>query len=233
MKTAMTFMVLAFALRAAGGEIIVQKIRGDVSVRHGVTEVWSRVAQGDVLKPDDTMKTGAKGSAVLVTTAAGNSGARKTITLPAEVIVDLSDIRELSQEELMLKLTMEKVRASSYQWKNEELRIPNAAAVHGSDLSPSVLKESDSAIGILQMNGARVLFDNGFYATCALKGLEVFRRYPTLGTEFRNRLLVAQALEKAELRGEALSEYGALSTMDGLTPEQQGVVRAKMQALRK
>ncbi|MEW6510826.1 MAG: hypothetical protein AB1428_07695 [Bacteroidota bacterium] len=234
MKTAMAIVALAFSLQATAGEIIVQKIRGDVSVRHGVTEVWSRVAQGDVLKPDDTMKTGAKGSAVLVTTAEENySGARKTITLPAEVIVDLSDIRELSQEELMLKLTMEKVRASSYQWKNEELRIPNAAAVHGSDLSPSALKESDSAIGILQMNGARVLFDNGFYATCALKGLEVFRRYPTLGTEFRNRLLVAQALEKAELRGEALGEYGALSTMEGLTPEQQGIVKGKMQALRR
>jgi len=31
----------------------------------------------------------------------------------------------------MLKLTMEKVRASSYKWKEEELRIPDAAVVHG------------------------------------------------------------------------------------------------------
>jgi hypothetical protein len=216
------------------GTIVVHRVQGDVSVRHGVTEVWTKVAVGDVLRPDDTMKTGRKGSAVLVANAVTeNVPGQKTISLPAEVIVDISDIRDLSQEELMLKLTMEKVRSSSYQWKMEDLHIPAAAAVHGTDRSPESLGESDAAMGTLQLNGARVLFDNGFFATCALKGMEVFRRCPSLAADFKSRLMVAESLEKAELRGEAISEYGALSGMAGLSQGQLSLVNAKLRSLRK
>ena len=132
----------------------------------------------------------------------------KRITLPPEVIVDLSDVRELTQEELMLKLTMERVRASSYQWKNDDLHIPNAAVVHGTDRATgAALADNDPQSGILLWNGARVLYDNGFYSTCALKAMELFRLYPSVGAKFENHLMAAEALEKASLRGEALSEY--------------------------
>jgi hypothetical protein len=233
MKQILTVAAMLWALEARAGDVIVRKVHGDVAVRHGVTEMWTTVAGGDVLRPDDTMRTGKKGAAVISTTVAGDGGAtQKTITVPAEVIVDISDIRELSQEELMLKLTMEKVRSSSYQWKNDELHIPNAAAVHGADASPESIAPEDITTGILQMNGARLLFDNGFFATCALKGLEVFRQFPALAGEFDNHFLVAQALERANLRGEALSEYGALSSADGLTPGQRSMVRARIAKLR-
>jgi hypothetical protein len=219
------------AVTALAGEIVVHRVNGDVSIRHGVTEVWTRVAPGDVLRPDDTMRTGKGGSAVV--TAETEHAGKKTMSLPAEVIVDVSDIRELTREELMLKLTMEKVRASSYEWRNEELHIPNAAVVHGSDAAPAGLKEGDSATGMFQLNGARVLFDNGFFATCALRGLEVFRQFPGLGADFRQRMMVAEALERANLKGEALSEYGTVAAFPHLTPEQQERVKGKMESLRK
>ncbi len=235
MKTALVMAALFLAARATAGDIVVQKMQGVVSVRHGVTEVWTKVAPGDVLRPDDTMKTGKKGSAVIVVSSAtAGAGTGKTVLLPGDVIVDMSDIRDLSQEELMLKLTMEKVRASSYQWKSDDLRIPSAAVVHGADKSPDpALSESDPATGVLQLNGAHVLFENGFFATCALKGMEVFRLYPPLGKEFRSRMMVAEALERASLRGEAVNEYAAISQLDGITAEQQALVHTRIEALRK
>ncbi len=233
MKTALVIAVLFLAVRAAAGDIVIQKMQGEVSVRHGVTETWTKVAPGDVLRPDDTMKTGKKGSALIVVSPAA-AGAVKTVLLPGDVIVDMSDIRDLSQEELMLKLTMEKVRASSYQWKSDDLRIPSAAVVHGADKSTGAnLSESDPATGVLELNGAHVLFENGFFATCALIGMEVFRLYPPLGKEFRNRMMVAEALDKAKLRGEAVNEYGAISTLEGITPVQQALVHTRIEALRK
>jgi hypothetical protein len=233
MKTALVAAVLFFAVRATAGEIVVQKMQGAVSVRHGVTETWTKVAPGDVLRPDDTMKTGKKGSAVIVVPSS-TAGASRTVVLPGEVIVDMSDIRDLTQEELMLKLTMEKVRASSYQWKSDDLRIPSAAVVHGADKSSNLnLSESDPATGVLELNGAHVLFENGFFATCALKAMEVFRLYPPLGKEFRDRMMVAEALEKANLRGEAVNEYGAIATLDGITSEQQALVHTRIEGLRK
>jgi hypothetical protein len=224
-------LMLLVSVAVAGG-IQVQRMQGDVSVRQGVTEVWTRVAVGDVLRPDDTMKTGLKGSAVLMVSM-GN-GTFKRITLPPEVIVDMSDIRELSQDELMLKLTMEKVRSSPYEWKNEDLQVPNAAVIHGTDKSTgSAALENDPAVGLMQLNGTRVLYENGYYSTCALKAMEVFRFHPSLAGRFENRLLVAEALERARLRGEAINEYGAMLKMQSLTVQQRDLVQARMEDLKR
>jgi hypothetical protein len=235
MKTAFLVAALCLAARVTAGEIVVQKTQGEVSVRHGVTEVWVRVSPGDLLRPDDTMKTGKKGSAVIVLRPSPETGGtQKTLALPGDVIVDMSDVRDLTQEELMLKLTMEKVRASSYQWKSDDLQIPNAAVVHGEDRgSGDAMRASDPATGVLQLNGAHVLFENGFYATCALKGLEVFRMYPPLGKQFRSRLMVAEALEKANLRGEAVNEYASIAKLDGITTGQRNLLHDRIEALRK
>jgi hypothetical protein len=225
-------VVLSSVSLSKAQDMVVQRLQGEVVVRHGVTEVWTNVAVGDVLRPDDTMKTGKKGTAVL-TAPVGSTGSVKRITLPPEVIVDLSDVRELTQEELMLKLTMERVRASSYQWKSDELHIPNAAVVHGEDRSGGApLADNDPQSGMLQWNGARVLFDNGFYSTCALKAMELFRLYPSVGAKLENHLMAAEALEKASLRGEALSEYTAMLQMEGISVAQQATVKERIASLK-
>jgi hypothetical protein len=226
------FVLVCVASVAKAQGIVVQRLQGEVAVRHGVTEEWTNVVVGDVLRPDDSMKTGKKGTAVL-TAPVGSTGSVKRITLPPEVIVDLSDVRELTQEELMLKLTMERVRASSYQWKSDELHIPNAAVVHGTDRSGGApLADNDPQSGVLQWNGARVLFDNGFYSTCALKAMELFRLYPSVGAKLENHLMAAEALEKASLRGEALSEYTAMLQMEGISAVQQATVKERIAALK-
>jgi hypothetical protein len=176
------------------------------------------------------MRTGKKGSAVIVAVLHGD--VTKRITLPPDVIVDMSDIRDLSQEELMLKLTMEKVRASSYEWKNEELRIPDATVVHGAQRGSAQAPAAPRESGQLQWNGARLLFENGFYSTGVLKALEIFRLFPAVASVVANRLAVGDALEKTGLHGEALSEYGAIAQLDGLTAEQKSAVRSRMERLR-
>ena len=235
MKRCVAFICLfacgSIAVRAQ--EIVVQRLQGEVVVRHGVTEAWTTVAVGDVLRPEDSMKTGKKGTVVLAAPVR-SSGGMKRITLPPEVIVDLSDVRELSQEELMLKLTMERVRASSYQWKNDELHIPNAAVVHGEDRSGGApLADNDMQSGTLQWNGTRVLYDNGFYSTCALKAMELFRLYPAIGAKVENHMMAAEALEKASLRGEALSEYMGILQMEGISAAQQSAAKERIAALKK
>jgi hypothetical protein len=233
MKVGMMLLVAALASTALGGEITVRTLQGDVRVRHGVTEHWSVVAVGDVLRPNDSVKTGENGSAVLELPREGAAPAR-TIALPAEVIVDVSDVRTLTKEELMLKLTMEKVRSSSYQWKTDELQMPTAAVVHGQESgTEEELKENDQATGRLQLNGARVLYENGFYPTCILRAMEVFRHYPSMAESVLNRLMVAEALVESDLRGEALAEYGAIARMEGLSEEERVMVKERMDAIRK
>jgi hypothetical protein len=133
----------------------------------------------------------------------------------------------------MLKLTMEKVRASSYRWKEDELQIPDAAVIHGEDKADAgSAGENDVSTGLMQLKGTRVLFENGFFSTCALKAMEVFRLYPSLKDDFASRLMVADALAKAELKGEALAEYGTFLQSGNITVEQRSLLEARMQRVR-
>lgn len=223
-------MLLLAAGFAVGGEYItLQRVQGDVSVRPGVTETWIKARTGDLLKADATVRTGQEGSALILL-----SSTTKRISLPPDVMVDISDIRDLTQEELMLKLTMEKVRASSYEWKNKEMNIPNTTVVHGDpkDKKES-LTESNTNLGILQLNGARVLYENGFYSTSALKTLEILRQYPSLSSIYKNRLLVAEALEKANLKSEAMNEYVAISSLPNIKKDQKDLVQSRIAQLKK
>jgi hypothetical protein len=212
---------------ALSEKVLLQKASGDVYVRHGVAEAWTRVAVGDVLKPDDSMKTGKKGSAVLIVDGA------KRMMIPPDVIVDVSDIRTLTQDELMLKLTMERIRSSSHQWKDDEMNTPNAAVVHGAQPVTAGLTENDLTIGKLEWNGAKLLFEYGYFSTSALKAMDILRRYPPLASAFENLMLVARALDRADLRGEALHEYAAIAKRDDLAPDQRRDVQASIDRLRK
>ncbi len=234
MKTVTGILVVLLGLSCALAEsIIVQKRDGEVAVRHGVTEVWNTVSVGDALRPNDTVRTGKDGSAVLIMQGQSDRSQKK-LTLPPSVIVDMSDIRELSQEELMLKLTMEKVRASSTQWKSDGLHIPNAAVTHGEPAgSGEAPRENDPQIGTFLLNGTRFLLEHGYYATGVLRTLEVFRMYPSLGSTYDHRLMLAEAMEKANLKGEALAEYGAMTRMDGLSTAQRTQLQTRMAGLRK
>jgi hypothetical protein len=221
--------VLAFG--SGTGTITVQHIRGDVLVRHGVAEDWSAVKTGEKLKPDDTMKTGANSTATIA--APGEGATIKTIVLPSEVIVDLSDVRNLTPEELMLKLTMEKVRASSYRWKDNEMHFSNSTVVHGADMSADAsAPAADVRVGRLELNGSKVLYENGFFSTCALRTLDILRRYPLLGDSADTRLLVAEALDKAHLRGEAINEYDSILQMESLGTDQRELVKKRIDVLR-
>ncbi len=236
MKSIIVAVLLVFPAMLHAGEnsipkIVVKNARGDVQVRRGVTESWMKVVNGDVLRPDDTFRTGVQGSALLVTST--GAGVKKTLTIPGEVIVDVSDVRDLSQEELMLKLTMEKVRSSSYEWKNNEMNIPNTTVVHGTNQGGGTSSAVSNEVGKFQMNGTRVLFSHGFYSTCALRAMDVLRRYPELAMDYENRVLLADALDKANLHGEALNEYVALLQSLHLTTPQSSYVQERVDALRK
>lgn len=230
LRTVIAFLLtlLLTSLAWGGEQVMLQNAQGEVLIRPGVAERWMKARTGSLLRPDATLKTGKQSTAVIVLPALN-----KTISLPPEVMVDISDIRELTQEELMLKLTMERVRASSYEWKKKEMEIPGTTAFRGEEKERSVGgSDGDLEEGRFQLNGTRVLYNNGFYSTSALKAMDVLRRYPPLA-KFENRLLIADALEKSDLKGEALNEYITLSQIPDLTTEQKELVATRIAQLKK
>ncbi len=215
MKSTMMILFLwLFGATAVRADIKVVSVKGAVYVRHNVQEEWIPVSRGDLLKPDDSMKSGGKSSASLLVDG------KTTVVLPEMAIIDLSDLRSLSKDDLLLKLAMERIRRIPARDRDQEISIPQATTMHGPDLTvrPAV-PASDPQIAFMQMKGAEVLFGNGFYET------------PELSRRIDDRMMVAKALETLKLKGEALEEYVDLGTAQ-LTDQERAVVTKKIEELR-
>ena len=229
MKRCVVLMLLAIGCGAsAGAEIRIVSLKGYVYARHNVQEEWVGVAAGDVLKPEDSMKLEKKSSATILI-----DGVRK-IVVPESVILDLSDLRTLTQEELLLKLAMEDVRGIPNQPTGQpgDIHIPTTTTIHGENKTPSTMPEPNPAqTGALQLNGARLLFDQGFYATCVLKTKGIVRRYPDLSNVMDAHVMIADGLERMKLKGEALREYLNIPG-SSLTAEQRSIVEGKIARLK-
>jgi len=210
-----------------GADFKVVSLKGTVLVRHGVQEQWKPVSAGDVLKPEDSIELNKKSSAIILVDG------RKKITLPASVIIDLSDLRYLTQEELLLMLAMEQIRSVPAKDNRYDIEIPRTTTIHGSSKEESpALRPNDAETGLMQLNGTKVLFDHDFYATCVLKSKELFRLYPDLKNRTDERIMVAGALEKMNLNSEALSEYVGL-TSGQLTVSERSIIEQKIKLLKK
>lgn len=203
----MLFIILSVSIPVLA-QMKVVDMKGEIAVRHGVHQEWLPVNVGDILKPEDSMRSGKRSSA----TIAGDG--TKRIVIPENVIVDLSDFRTLTQDDLVLKLAMERVLAVPTQENRNGLIIPQTTIVHGKEKTVQNEPPRSQDSGILQLNGTRVLYNAGYYGTSALKAKEVLRLYPELSNKVDVRLMIASALEKVSLVGEALTEYSSLTNGD-------------------
>jgi hypothetical protein len=221
-----TVILMIAAGLAAAGDVKVISLKGTASARHGVDEKWNPVSTGDILKPEDTIELGKQSSAVLIV-----DGSKK-LTIPENVMIEIADLRMLSQEEVLLKLAMETVRSVPKRDNINQTDIPRMTTVHGSNKEniPSGMSLSRET-GMMQLNGTKVLYENGYLGTCILRTKGVTRLFPSLPTAIDARLRAASALEKMNLRLEALEEYIRIGKED-LTVDQRALVTVKTNELR-
>ena len=206
MRTRLLWVIVAglLAVSVHAGDFAVKAVKGNVEVRNGVMEEWKKLKVGDLLKPEDSMRTGPGATATI-------EADKRKLTIPEMTILDISDIRQLSQEDFLLKLAMQNILAVPPR-ERDELSVPSATVIHGDNASKTnapVL--TDTKVGEMELHGARVLFDNSYFATSILKSKETLRTHPELKTNFDARLTVATAFEKMKLTKEALTEYSLLS----------------------
>jgi hypothetical protein len=218
--------IVFFGTLCFGGEFKIIRAHGDISIRHNVQEEWVKAAATDVLKPDDSMKSG-KGSGATLLVENG-----RKVEVPELVVVDLADLRQLTQEELLLKLATDRILNAPPQ-KEGDAPVLKSTTTVGSNMEESAVPQSANAeLGRLQLNGTRLLYRVGYYATCVLKSKDIFRLYPSLADDMDARIMVADALEKMHLRGEAQGEY--LSIPKGrLSASQKSDVDAALARLKK
>jgi len=212
-------MLSLLVLPLLAADFTVKAVKGTVEVRRGVMEEWRKVKVGDLLKPEDSMRTGPGASATIEMD-------KRKLVVPELTILDISDVRQLSQEDFLLKLAMENILAVPPREK-DELVIPSATVLHGENKSKTVLpSSSDGKVGEMQLHGARVLYDNSYYATSILKSKETLRTHPEVRSNYDARLTVAMAFEKMRLTKEAITEYSLLSKENLPAPQAKKVQSA-------
>ena len=222
------FLCLFLSTLPAIAGIKIIRVSGDVTVRHDVQETWTGLSRGDILQARDAIRSGRNSSVTLLV-----DGAKK-IVVPELVVLDLSDLRSLTQEELLLKLAMEGVRAAPQNSRHDgELNIPRTTTTYGEDRDVfQNARPVDPVTGTLQSNGIKVLYQNGFYATCVVRAKQLFRLNTALLKRVDDRLLVASAFEMMNLRSEALDEY-RLIQKENLPPDKKAIVESKVKRLKK
>jgi hypothetical protein len=209
------------------GSVRVKTVNGDVTVRHGVSETWGKLVRGDTLRADDAIRTGRTSSVVI---ELDNS---TTVPIPGQVILEMLDLRQMTQEELLLKLALQDVRSIPSRSGEGDPSIPRTTTIHGENRNGSASGLTPGAPNTaFQMNGAKLLYDKGFYATSILRSKDVIRREPELARKVEARLRIAGAFERMELRLEALTEYQEIAKLP-LDPEQKLFVGEKIAGLLK
>ncbi|MGB9773736.1 MAG: hypothetical protein ACP5JH_04260 [Bacteroidota bacterium] len=232
-KMIILFFFLALPCFLRAGDFVVRSVKGNAVVRHGVSEQWVQLRGGEKLTSDDVVRTGQR-SSVTLSLPSGSS-----LRIPEYAVLNLSDVRALSQEELLLKLAMENIRNVPRN-RREGIIIPNTTVVHGSDKAQEAAASNasekgdgldNSRLAEMEFTGAQVLFNHDYYGTCILRTKEVLRLSPEMSQRPETHLLIARSFERLELISEALSEYALLSSME-LSPSQRSAVESKIESLR-
>lgn len=228
-------MIIAFSFisqNAIAMDARVIKMSGEVKVRRGVEEFWQPASLGVFLKNIDTILTGENGE-VLLEIQGGYH-----FHLGPNSILDIADMRKISEQELFLYLMREKVSKVEKRTQKTPIRIGNVSVVHGS--YQDTVKEEISGISDelreRVKNGIRALFTQEFYPNTILKIHDMINNYhPSddcgelhyyLGSSFEALNKPGQAMESYEAAIE-ISKASGCSSSKWVLEANQGIDRLK------
>ncbi len=180
----------------------IKKLKGKVEVRHGVKESWENLTQSDTLRPDDTILMH-KDSYIEI------EGNKVLFKASGELLLNISDLRRLPKDELLLQIAFEEMRG--LPGVKEEKRNLSSTGLYGADISREETKlKPMQNLTYFWVKGVRALFENGFYETASIRAKNLMSRFDELKESYELKFIVANSFEKLGLYGEAISEYNKI-----------------------
>lgn len=200
--TMLMILVIGIELAIGGAKVI--KISGDVKVRKGLEEDWQPATVRILLEDIDTILTGVDGVVVLQTTE-GSS-----FELGNNSILDISDLRKISEKELFLYLMSKKVQKIEPHNGKRPLRIGKVSVVHGESkvTSKNVADSSLKSDFLLQeKNGALALHEQKLYPNSIIKYHKILERYSTNKDCGEIHFYLGKSFEALNQIGQAVDAY--------------------------
>ena len=184
--------------------VTIVRYSGTVNVRPGVEETWQPVTKGQILEEIDTIVTGEDGQVVLQL----QNG--KTFTLYGNSILDILDLRQITEKELFLFLMSKKVEQIEPRKEKTRLKVGNVSVVHGEPKSEKEMvasKESVSDKRGKEKNGARALYEQEFYPNTIVKLHKILTKYPDIEDSGEIYFYLGKSFEALKKTGQALDAY--------------------------
>ncbi|SRR5690606_7254399 len=223
MKTLIILLIsgISFLLNAQTYKVV--KITGSVKSQKDTEEKWNDVKQGDLLNSDYVIVTDDKSSIVL-------SNEKNKFTLKEASAVNISRLKKLSIDELLLALAMENIISTPKPKKEGKSK---STAVYGTKVGGrNNLHIISDNFGVKKLNGAVQLAENGFKESAIVAAKETFRKYPETNTLIPYRIYFADILNDLGLYEEAYGEFSEIKKLE-LTPDEKSKVEERLNQIGK
>jgi len=185
---------------------VIVKVNGDVKAQIGISEKWQNVDNKTQLDNNATIMTSKNSNIVLMLGQA-------KIKINNSSIVSLKGIKKLTIDELLLALAMENL--INVPDKIDKTINSSNTAVYGKEINGNTKTIIDETnFGIMRLNGAKQLAENGYTESSIVEAMETYRKYPDTKSLTNYRIYFADLLISKNLYEEALAEYNDISALN-------------------
>jgi hypothetical protein len=199
---AILLVLLLSGLSAAQPAAHIVSLQGSVQIRRGLDEAWQLAAAGMPLEVIDTILTGER-SQVILKTADGAS-----LKLGANIILDIADVRRLSEQEMFLWLMSQKIDQLPPRQEKTPLRFGQITSVHGEEKGRQTPASGDRfPRWRAQVNGALALLENDYRTNAVVTCHKILRRFPEQPDCGEVHFYLGSALESLSQNGQAVEAY--------------------------
>ncbi|OGU82779.1 MAG: hypothetical protein A2W11_00340 [Ignavibacteria bacterium RBG_16_35_7] len=222
MKNILVVLIISAGITFAQ-KCYVESVTGTAKAQIGSSEKWMEVGEGAELPPYSTISTSKNSSVVLVK---GNT----KFTLKESAAVTVNHIKKMSTDDLLLALAMEDMmNAPRKKDKNKSKSTQVYGDQNKNDKTPGV---SNDEFGLMRLNGAKQLGDNGFKESAIVAAKETYRKYPETKKIISQRIYFANLLYEKGLFEEAYAEFNSFKDY-GMSEKNKAEVDSKIELLSK
>ncbi|MGH1362635.1 MAG: hypothetical protein ACRBF0_03700 [Calditrichia bacterium] len=164
--------IILFSLPLIALEATIIELSGSVKIRRGMDEEWIGAARQMILRDIDTILTGENGSVVL------SLDDERQFTLESNSILDIADLRDITQKELFLFLMRQKIEKLEKRSAPAQLKLGKVSVVHGAKSEDKVSLSTSEDLWTKESNGVNALFIHELYSNVVMKSISILRRYP-------------------------------------------------------
>ncbi len=195
------FLLIGFSSYA---DVKISRIIGDVKVRRGLEENWQRAKSGMILKDIDTILSGEASQVVL------ELSEEIVFSLGGNAVLDIGDLKKITERELFLYLTSQKISKIERSGDEPKIHIENVSVVRGERKITSITQIEPTdlySMWQLEINGVKALYTQEFYPNAIIKLYKIIEKYPNHDDNGEAHFILGQSFERVNEPGRAIDAY--------------------------